>query len=113
MNWPVVAFLVAAPILAAPDWNRQLPRRFPPPSVPADNPIAAEKVQIGRHLLRQADVSKREAVLRELSQAGSGLYRRAATSRTHDGPVARAKQHEPGQRCVNARGGFDRTRPEG
>ena len=72
MNWPVVAFLVAAPILTAADWNRQLPRGFPPPSVPADNPITAEKVQIGRHLLRQADVSKREAVLRELRTVGYG-----------------------------------------
>lgn len=30
------------------DWN--LPPGFPPPRVPADNPMSAEKVELGRHL---------------------------------------------------------------
>ena len=50
----VGAFLVAAAALllgAAPaPWSWPLPAWVPPPVVPADNPMTADKVELGRHL---------------------------------------------------------------
>jgi cytochrome c peroxidase len=34
----------------ASDFDLQLPKGFPRPSIPADNPMTAEKVELGRHL---------------------------------------------------------------
>jgi cytochrome c peroxidase len=44
----VPLFLLLCLPLSAYDWN--LPKGFPPPKVPADNPMTAEKVELGRHL---------------------------------------------------------------
>lgn len=33
-----------------PEWDWQLPEGFPPPRVPADNPMSADKVELGRYL---------------------------------------------------------------
>ena len=43
------AFAIAAGLMGADfDWN--LPKGFPRPSVPADNPMSAAKVELGRYL---------------------------------------------------------------
>src|SRR5215470_10576753 len=45
------AILTVAPLLAQSgsfDWN--IPKPFPLPAVPADNPLSAAKVELGRHL---------------------------------------------------------------
>ncbi len=47
------AFLLLIPIgaaLFAQDWDWQLPPGIPRPAVPADNPMTAAKVELGRHL---------------------------------------------------------------
>ncbi|HEX5392537.1 MAG TPA: MbnH family di-heme enzyme [Rhodocyclaceae bacterium] len=46
------ALLSSAAIGAAPtaEWQWQLPPGFPQPAVPADNPMSAAKVELGRHL---------------------------------------------------------------
>jgi cytochrome c peroxidase len=46
----------AEPSLGA-DYQWQLPRGFPPPAVPADNPITADKVALGRLLFYEARLS--------------------------------------------------------
>jgi cytochrome c peroxidase len=40
----------AAPAAEAPGWSWQLPRGFPTPAVPRDNPMSAAKVALGRRL---------------------------------------------------------------
>ncbi len=40
----------AEPLPAAAPYRWQLPRGFPPPPVPADNPMSTAKVELGRHL---------------------------------------------------------------
>jgi cytochrome c peroxidase len=44
----------AAPVEA---WTWELPRRFAPPTVPADNPMSIEKVELGRHLFYDTRLS--------------------------------------------------------
>lgn len=51
----VVAALVVAP---APGYRWQLPRGFPVPKVPADNPMSVAKVELGRHLFYDPRLSK-------------------------------------------------------
>jgi len=34
----------------AADWEWNLPQGFPKPVIPADNPMSAAKVELGRHL---------------------------------------------------------------
>jgi cytochrome c peroxidase len=43
-------------------WNWDLPEGFPKPYVPADNPMTAEKVALGRHLFFDTRLSSNEAV---------------------------------------------------
>lgn len=45
----LLSVLVAWPV-AAQDWNWQLPSHVPEPRVPADNPMSAAKVELGRRL---------------------------------------------------------------
>src|SRR5579872_782779 len=45
---PVAVIGALSPPQASFAWN--LPGRFPPPRVPADNPMTAAKVQLGRYL---------------------------------------------------------------
>lgn len=44
----------------APSWVWQLPPGFPEPIVPADNPMTAEKVALGRHLFYDPRLSRNE-----------------------------------------------------
>jgi cytochrome c peroxidase len=46
----VLAACVDPPARDAAAWQWQLPRGFPAPRVPADNPMSADKVELGRHL---------------------------------------------------------------
>lgn len=43
-------FLAASMALSGADWEWRLPKGFPQPIVPADNPMSAAKVELGRHL---------------------------------------------------------------
>jgi len=42
---------------ATSDWQWQLPARFPTPVVPADNPMSADKVELGRFLFHDTRLS--------------------------------------------------------
>lgn len=68
MNLPRTAMLLAAPVAAAAtlaaaearresDWRWQLPPGIPEPIVPADNPMSAAKVELGRHLFHDVRLS--------------------------------------------------------
>lgn len=46
-----------APPAAPAAWSWQLPAGFAPPLVPADNPMSAAKVELGRHLFHDARLS--------------------------------------------------------
>src|SRR5687768_3245802 len=50
--WPVAAAPSASEFFAA-----RLPRWFPVPKIPADNPLTAEKVELGRHLFYEPMLS--------------------------------------------------------
>src|SRR5580698_5747155 len=43
--------------LFAADWTWDLPKGFPTPRVPADNPMTAEKVELGRYLFYDTRMS--------------------------------------------------------
>lgn len=45
------------PIIASNAWPLPLPPFFPTPAVPADNPITAEKIELGRHLFYDVRLS--------------------------------------------------------
>jgi cytochrome c peroxidase len=49
LNRFILGFAIAAG-LSGGDFNWTLPKGFPPPAVPADNPMSAAKVELGRHL---------------------------------------------------------------
>jgi cytochrome c peroxidase len=56
----LVAIVVAATMAAGParrDWTWNLPKGFPEPRVPADNPMTPEKVELGRHLFYDTRLS--------------------------------------------------------
>jgi cytochrome c peroxidase len=46
-----------APPVSPPTWQWDLPAGFAPPVVPADNPMNAAKVELGRHLFYEARLS--------------------------------------------------------
>ena len=50
--------LAALPAAAADTWRWNLPPGFPPPLVPADNPMSAAKVELGRRLFDDAGLSE-------------------------------------------------------
>ncbi len=50
MNCRILSVLFAASMLSATDWTWKLPKGFPEPPVPADNPMTVAKVELGRHL---------------------------------------------------------------
>jgi cytochrome c peroxidase len=60
-RWPVAAALAAAAglacLAAAPAYDWRLPRGVSPPPVPAGNPMSAAKVELGRRLFYDADLS--------------------------------------------------------
>ena len=45
-----LSLLFLSAVLAAADWDWKLPKGFPQPHVPVDNPMTAAKVELGRHL---------------------------------------------------------------
>ena len=49
--------LVGCSSEATTDWQWHLPAKFPTPVVPADNPMTAEKVELGRHLFYDTRLS--------------------------------------------------------
>lgn len=53
----VAATLVVASATAAADWGWSLPPHVPAPRVPADNPMSAEKVELGRRLFYDTRLS--------------------------------------------------------
>ena len=56
----IAALLMAAGLVcgaAAPAYRWDLPRGVPPPPVPADNPMSKAKVELGRRLFYDADLS--------------------------------------------------------
>ena len=60
----LLVFVIAAPLLAQTavfDW--QIPKPFPRPAIPADNPMSAAKVELGRHLFydKRMSVNGKEA----------------------------------------------------
>jgi cytochrome c peroxidase len=60
----VLAIIIAVPLLAqtgAFEW--QIPKPFPRPAIPADNPMSAAKVELGRHLFydKRMSVNGKEA----------------------------------------------------
>jgi cytochrome c peroxidase len=52
-----ILFLMVAIALSAADWDWKLPQGFPRPPVPADNPMTAAKVELGRHLFYDKRIS--------------------------------------------------------
>lgn len=55
---PAPDALKADPGAAAASWSWTLPRSFPPPRVPADNPMSAAKVELGRALFYDRRLSR-------------------------------------------------------
>lgn len=55
----LIATLAACSSPASPtdDWQWNLPAKFPTPVVPADNPMTADKVELGRHLFYDTRLS--------------------------------------------------------
>jgi cytochrome c peroxidase len=56
-TWPIFAFLLFQAFAAEPDYQWNLPKGFPKPYVPADNPMSAAKVELGRYLFYDARMS--------------------------------------------------------
>jgi len=56
----VLMLLACSPDEAAGDWDWGLPDDVPLPVVPADNPMSAEKVALGRHLFYDTRLSENE-----------------------------------------------------
>src|SRR5271156_5753483 len=53
----IFAFLFCQAYAAEPDYQWNLPKGFPKPYVPADNPMSAAKVELGRYLFYDARMS--------------------------------------------------------
>lgn len=61
-HWRICAVLIVLLLLhgcskAPTPWQWQLPEGFPAPDVPADNPMTVEKVELGRHLFYDRNLS--------------------------------------------------------
>ncbi|HYO80928.1 MAG TPA: MbnH family di-heme enzyme [Bryobacteraceae bacterium] len=65
MNCRYIGSIVVAATALASEWDWNLPKGFPPPPVPSDNPMSAPKVELGRHLF----YDKRMSVNRKQSCA--------------------------------------------
>src|SRR5580698_2053852 len=53
----IFTFLLFQAFAAEPDYQWNLPKGFPKPYVPADNPMSAAKVELGRYLFYDARMS--------------------------------------------------------
>jgi cytochrome c peroxidase len=58
----VAAILVITWLMREPAWDWQLPPNLPPPQVPADNPMNAAKVELGRWLFYETRLSGNETM---------------------------------------------------
>lgn len=59
VTFGAAAFVIAGAAFAeAPGYDWPLPDWMPPPPVPADNPMSAAKVELGRHLFHDARLSR-------------------------------------------------------
>jgi cytochrome c peroxidase len=58
----VAAILVITWLMREPAWDWQLPPNLPPPQVPADNPMNAAKVKLGRWLFYETRLSGNETM---------------------------------------------------
>jgi cytochrome c peroxidase len=56
---PQLALIILLPclVIAADTWSWNLPKGFPRPRVPADNPMTAAKVELGRYLFYDTRLS--------------------------------------------------------
>jgi cytochrome c peroxidase len=100
MRRKVAAFAVFAAALSAivgvaagPQWHWHLPKPVSPPPVPADNPMSVAKVELGRRLFYEADLS------------ADGTLACAGCHEQHHGFTDRNRSHpgvtgEPGRRNV-------------
>ncbi|HUS28328.1 MAG TPA: di-heme enzyme [Kofleriaceae bacterium] len=57
MRAALLLLLAACSTEAPPAWTWDLPAKFPTPIVPADNPMSADKVELGRHLFYDTRLS--------------------------------------------------------
>ena len=79
------------------------PKGFPARLVPADNPMSAAKVELGRYLvLRQTHVGERQGIVWQLPPSGTGLHRWPGACGRHHRPTSSSQQHEPGERGLRA-----------
>jgi cytochrome c peroxidase len=64
-----LGFTVAACLIGA-DFGWNLPKGFPRPAVPADNPMSAAKVELGRHLFydKRMSVNAKEGCVATLKK---------------------------------------------
>jgi len=58
--WLVLLAATSCRPAADGDWDWDLPAHFPPPRVPADNPMSAAKVELGRHLFYDRRLSENQ-----------------------------------------------------
>lgn len=101
MRLPLLATCLGLAVLAASasgapsGWRWQAPDALGPPVVPADNPMSAAKVELGRRLFYDADLS----IDGTMSCATCHEQRRAFTDGNRTRPGATG---EPGQRNIQA-----------
>ena len=69
-----------AALPAQPQYAWTLPAGFPPPMVPADNPMTVAKVELGRHLFYDTRLSARQAVVRQLPRQSQAFAESRAKS---------------------------------
>jgi cytochrome c peroxidase len=85
----VVAFAFAFTMAAPADFNWNLPPGFPKPAVPANNPMSAAKVELGRHLFydRRLSVNGKESCAtchrQELAFTDGRARARGTTGQVH------------------------------
>ena len=92
-------------------WSWNLPKGFPKPPVPADNPMTAAKVELGRYLFYDTRMSvngksscatchKQELAFTDGRAVSAGRHRR----------IALARRHEPGQCGLQRRAHLEQSR---
>src|SRR6516165_9367 len=77
---PILGF---AAMSFAQEYAWQLPKGFPKPHVPADNPMSAEKVELGRYLFYDVRMSLNGKTSCDLPPPGTRVYRRASRGGRH------------------------------
>src|ERR1035438_3799700 len=79
------------------DWN--LPKGFPRPAIPADNPMSAVKVELGRYLFYDGRMSVNgKESCGTCPSSGTCIHRWPQPRPRYYRPTSSAWQHEPGER---------------